>query len=80
MFVSKHLFCKVQIISKPLPRLDLGDLKTGATVRERRKEKEAPSHSGKNHACSDPAAHLASGSHALAHRAGSRSAVTLDGG
>lgn len=70
----------MQIISKPLPRLDLRNLESRATVRKRRKEKEAPSCSSENDSCSDPATHLAGGGHALADRAGARPAVTLDGG
>jgi hypothetical protein len=37
-----HLFRKVQVVPKPLPRLDLAYIKSRATIGKRRKEEEAP--------------------------------------
>jgi hypothetical protein len=74
-----RLFRKVQVVAEPLPRLHLRDIETGAAVSKGCEEPEAPGDCGEDDTASDPAAHLARGSHALADGAGSCSAVTLDG-
>jgi hypothetical protein len=68
----------VQIVSEPLPRVDLRDSKTRCTVRKRRKEQEAPKHQREDNTRSDPATHLAGRSNALPHRARKSPAMTLN--
>ena len=75
-----HLFGKVEVISKPLPRLNLGNSKARATIRERCEEEEAPEGGGEDDTHGDPAAHQARRGNTLANRLRVSAAVALDGG
>lgn len=52
-----HLFGEVEVVSEPLPRLNLGNSKAGATVCKWCEEEEAPEGGGEDDTHSDPAAH-----------------------
>ena len=75
-----HLFGKVEVVSEPFPRLDLGNSKARATIRERCEEEEAPEGGGEDDTHGDPAAHQARRGDTLADRLRVSAAVTLDGG
>ena len=67
----------MQIVTEPLPSLDLFNGKTWLSVSKRCKEEEAPESSGKDDTSGDPATKLAGSGDTLTNRARASPAVAL---